>query len=315
MNRKKRRQKTEPRPKKQIGWWVLWAFGMVVALVTMGLLLARLYPGIWATLSKERVAMLIGMGVALVAVIVLLAIGGASLGWTGFGDKTLWEWVQLLSSLAMPIVLAIAGFWFTTQQEKSGRKIEEQRAYDVALQAYVDQMSTLLIAKDLRSATEDNATEDTKEAQTVARARTVAVLGSLGPDLGQGPNRKRTIIKFLHEASLIDKDNPVIRLEEANLGGADLNYAILPDARLPFVFLNGANLERANLQDADLGGATLTDANLSNTNLNNANLTFANLSSANLDRVDRIGARFFEPPGAPISAKALRERILSGDCS
>src|SRR3712207_6194060 len=262
MNRKKRRQKTEPRPKKQIGWWVFWVFGMVVALVTMGLLLARLYPGIWATLTRERVAMLIGMGVALVAVIVLLAIGGASLGWTGFGDKTLWEWVQLLSSLAMPIVLAIAGFWFTTQQEKSGRKIEEQRAYDAALQAYVDQMSTLLIAKDLRSATEDNATEDTKEAQTVARARTLAVLGSLEPDLGQGPDRKRTIIKFLREASLIDKDNPVIRLEEPGRRGADLNYANLTDARLPFVFLNDANLERANLQDADLGGATLTDANL-----------------------------------------------------
>jgi len=30
--------------------------------------------------------------------------------WTGFGEKKLWDWLQLLSALAIPVVLAAAGF-------------------------------------------------------------------------------------------------------------------------------------------------------------------------------------------------------------
>jgi hypothetical protein len=83
-------QEKKPRPWRPTNRQALWAIGLVVALVTITLLVADLYPDIWQALSRER-AMLIGMSVALVAVIVLLAMGGASLGWTGFADKTLWE--------------------------------------------------------------------------------------------------------------------------------------------------------------------------------------------------------------------------------
>ena len=36
--------------------------------------------------------------------------------WTDFGEKTLWDWLQLLSALAIPVVLAVAGFSFTAWQ-------------------------------------------------------------------------------------------------------------------------------------------------------------------------------------------------------
>jgi hypothetical protein len=126
MGRKKRARTGKLGPEKEPRLWrptnrqVLWAIGLVVALVTITLLVVQLYPSLWEDLSRERVAMFIGIGVALVVVIFLLAIGGASLGWTGFGDKTLWDWVQLLSALTIPLVLAIAGFWFTSK--KSGNK-------------------------------------------------------------------------------------------------------------------------------------------------------------------------------------------------
>jgi len=66
--------------------------------------------------------------------------------WTGFGGKTLWDWLQLLSALAIPIVLALAALWFSTQQDRrqetledqraeSARRIEEVRAQDAALEA------------------------------------------------------------------------------------------------------------------------------------------------------------------------------------
>jgi serine phosphatase RsbU (regulator of sigma subunit) len=76
-----------------------------------------------------------------------------SWAWTGFADKTLWDWLQLLSALAIPVVLAAAGFWFTTQQEthqqaieekraQAEQELEEQRAQDAALQAFLDQMGS-----------------------------------------------------------------------------------------------------------------------------------------------------------------------------
>ena len=52
---------------------------------------------------------------------------------------------------------------------------QEQRAQDPALQAYLDQMSTLLLEKDLRNSEEDS------EVRTLARARTLTVLERLDP--------------------------------------------------------------------------------------------------------------------------------------
>src|SRR5215216_2417293 len=95
-----------------------------------------------------------------------------------FGGQTVWDWLHLLSALAIPVVLAAAGLWFTAQQDqrqqdiegqraKQAQKIEdqrakaeralaEQRAQDEALQAYLTQMSTLLLEKDLRESPEDS---------------------------------------------------------------------------------------------------------------------------------------------------------------
>ena len=251
--------------------------------------------------TDNRVALYVTRTVAvLVGIVALwpLISKGYEYPWTGFGQaslpkenekeeirrsKTLWDWLELL---IVPAVLALGGVWFAAQQDVRQQAIEEQRAYDAALQAYLDQMSTLVLANNLRSSTEDNATEDSKDARALARARTLAVLGSLGPDLGQGPNRKRTVMEFLYEASLIDKDNLIIRLDTANLENADLDYLNLENAYLPLVYLNGANLDHADLEDADLGGADLSGAYLADANLSNASLSSAILNDANLSRAD-----------------------------
>ena len=44
---------------------------------------------------------------------------------SGFGDKTLWDLLQLL---IVPLALAVIGFWFTSQQEARQHEIEDQRA-------------------------------------------------------------------------------------------------------------------------------------------------------------------------------------------
>jgi len=217
--------------------------------------------------------------VALTVIIVLLALGGASLGWTGFSDKKLWHWLELLGTLAIPVVLAVAGFWFTAQQDARQQKIEDrrakaeqelaaQRAQDEALQTYLGQVGTLLLKEDLRSA------EAGSEVRTLARARTLTVLGRLGPD------RKRTVIEFLYEASLINGDNPAIPLNNANLSGIDLSSRYLKDRRITGdPNLEGINLRGADLSEADLRWAYLYDAKLFRADLREADLSGANINN------------------------------------
>ena len=53
------------------------------------------------------------------------------------------------------------------------RELAEQQAQNDSLQTYLDQMGMLLLEKDLRSSKEDS------EVRTLARARTLTVLGRL----------------------------------------------------------------------------------------------------------------------------------------
>jgi hypothetical protein len=189
--------------------------------------------------------------------------------WTDFGEKTLWDWLQLLSALAIPVVLAVAGFWFTAwqgerqqaiedQRAKVERDIEDHRAQDTALQAYLDQMTELILEKHLRDSKEES------ELRTLARARTLTVLGRLGPD------RKRSVIQFLYESHLIQKGDAIVDLENADLSEADLRLDNLSHADLSHADLTGATLSDANLKEADLSGATLLEADLRGAELSGA---------------------------------------------
>jgi uncharacterized protein YjbI with pentapeptide repeats len=242
--------------------------------------------------------------------------------WTEFGEKKLWDWVQLLSALAIPIVLAVAGFWFTAHQEAHQQDIEkrraeaeldleEQRAQDTALQAYLDQMSALMLEEDLRGS------EEGGEARTLARARTLTVLGRLDP------RRKRSAVQFLYESSLIDKADPIVDLSNADLSSvnlrlkdlseADLSEVDLSEADLSNAHLDGANLSNAVLRDADLPSADLSEADLTHADLSDANLSSATLSDtdmsiANLNGTDLSGAILH---GADLSGASLIEADLS----
>jgi uncharacterized protein YjbI with pentapeptide repeats len=209
--------------------------------------------------------------------------------WTDFGEKKLWDWLQLLSALAIPIVLAGAGFWFSAQQDSRQQAIEDQRAQDVALQAYLDQMGALMLEENLRDSERDS------EPRTLARARTVTVLGRLDP------KRKRSAVQFLYESSLIDKANPVVDLSNADLSSVDLHLKELIDADLDEVDLSEADLSGADLSGATLANAILSDADLRdadirdhaslvNADLSDADLRDADLTDANLTFADLRGA-------------------------
>ena len=121
--------------------------------------------------------------------------------WTGFGDETVFEWLKLLVAALIPLAI----FWFTHQQTTQQQDIENQRAEDEALQAYLDEMSHLILEKNLSDS------EEGSPVRVLARARTVSVLESL-----DDPQRKRTVLLFLDQSELIHKDDPVVSLAFAD---------------------------------------------------------------------------------------------------
>jgi hypothetical protein len=264
----------------------------------------------------ELVVAVIVLAIVVFWLLVTLSPSVSWPAWTGFVDfttpksdafdyhpaRTLWDWLGLL---VVPAVLVIGGYFFTRSERASDnaiaerriaedrkiaeeqriedRRREDDRIRDALLREYLDRMSDLLITHELGSSKEG------EPQRLVARARTVTVLNALGEDGA----RKGNIVRFLYEAKLLNKDNPVVNLKEADLRHADLTG----------VNLSGVNLSWANLGGADLGGAHLSGADLRGVNLSEAHLIEAYLIDAQLSRAD-LG-------GADLSRARLSEADLS----
>jgi uncharacterized protein YjbI with pentapeptide repeats len=211
---------------------------------------------------------------------------------------TVRNWLELL---IVPLALAVIGFWFAMQQNarqqaiedqraKAERKLERERTQNAELQAYLDQMTNLLLERNLRESEADS------EVRLLAQARTLTVLRAI--DTGG----KTEVMRFLVDVDLVQRiegRDPLIELDGtdiegvklgdptpylvdagANLRGADLGRADLREAYLLGVNLADAHLNGANLSDADLRSVNLSDADLRSVNLSRANLSGANLSGA-----------------------------------
>jgi uncharacterized protein YjbI with pentapeptide repeats len=232
--------------------------------------------------------------------------------------KSLWEFLDLL---IVPMALAIIGFGFTAQQQarqtqiekqrdERAQAVEEQRAQNAALQAYLDQMNHLMLEKDLLIS------EEGDTVFTLAQARTTTGITQLDGEHNQAMTR------FLHDSGLLRE--PAL-LAKAGLEDAELPKAVLQNANLAGTNLKGANLAAAVLINADFstektGGedihsitADLTKADLSNAALQGANLAGcqlkeATLTDATLQSADLSSASL---QGADLSHAALQGADLS----
>ena len=221
----------------------------------------------------NRLRLLIFVGAVLFAVLVCAGYL-FEWDWTGFtaqngSTKTLWDWLQLLGLLAIPATIGIGAWVFFSRlvQLREAEQIDNQR--EEALQTYINSMLELLLVNDLRHSSEDD------EVRKIARVRTATALRKLDPV------RKASVLHFLQETDLMNKDTRIVELVGADLSGARLNG----------VNLNGIRLSEANLSKANLNGAWLSDANLSGANLrgtylNDADLRGADLSKANLNEAN-----------------------------
>ncbi len=201
------------------------------------------------------------------------------------------------------------GINLAQQDAEQKQEIEDQQRQETLIQTYFDDMGELLLNNEqpLRKA------QPTDDVSILAGAKTLSVLDELNP------RRKTSVVHFLLDAKLIQKDAPIVKLARAdlsdvdlsgvnlgasdlsganlmnadlrgaNLSGAKLDTTYLSGADLGGVRLNGASLLIASLRDADLSGADLSGANLSGALLTRANLKDARLNGADLSYTDLSG--------------------------
>jgi uncharacterized protein YjbI with pentapeptide repeats len=201
--------------------------------------------------------------------------------------KTLWDWLQLLGVLAIPIVVAVGTAVFTTRQTKISETnrqqqhdteilIAENQQQEEFLRTYFDKMSELLLNKELGT---------NPNTQSIVRARTLAALHILNTE------RKAIILRFLYDSDLLQYVKGFLYL--LDLSNTDLNRIDLSFANLSFANLSGADLSGAHLSGADLSKADLSKAHLFQADLSGAHLREANLSGAHLSGADLSGAHLF----------------------
>jgi uncharacterized protein YjbI with pentapeptide repeats len=289
-------------PEQPVSW-----FRRIILIVVVSGVLAVLAALAWPTIEKP-----LGLAAGSLSRFWVAIIVPATFSVTCFliyfvAKKSLWDFLDLL---IVPLALAIIGLGFTAQQQARQTQIEEQRAQNAALQAYLDQMNPLFLEKGLLDS------EEGDTVFTLAKARTTTVLAQLDGEHNQA------VTRFLSDAGLLRE--PAL-LAKADLPDAKLHKAVLQNANLAGTYLKGANLTdavlinavfstkekvgestqvtTADLPKADLSRAALQGANLSGCLLEEATLTYATLQSANLRGADL--------QGADLSHAALQDADLS----
>jgi glycogen synthase len=223
--------------------------------------------------TRQQVLWAIRIIIVLVVLLSILTLIGSEF------NKPLWSWLQLLIVPAtITVVGAAVGAWFT-----------QQRARETVLQTYLDKMTELITDKQLHD--HEFPYHPTR---VTARARTLATLLQLDGD------RKKSVVQFLYEVQLINKNKKhlsghefeprIVGLSGADLTNANLRYLTLQEAALDGALLGNADLRNAQLSRIDLGGAFLSAADLRSADLTGASLRNAHLGGASLSAADLRGA-------------------------
>src|SRR5947209_3458481 len=123
---------------------------------------------------------------------------------TGFEDKSLWDKLNVLGTLAIPLIIALATIGFgllqvhlTELQHQNDIQLADDQQQEATLKAYLDDMTTLLLDKKLGSQ-DQGALTASAQAAVIARAKTLTALRRL-----TNPQRKATVVQFLYQSQLI----------------------------------------------------------------------------------------------------------------
>jgi Pentapeptide repeats (8 copies) len=136
------------------------------------------------------------------------------------------------------------------QRAKAERELAEHRAQDEALQAYLDQMSQLMLDRKLLDA------DQGAPVYPLAQARTSTIILRLDAE------HNESVTRFLIDSGLaVSSEASSARiLRGITLSHATLSDAVLDQADLSYADLSGADLNQAGLSGADLRRANLRGA-------------------------------------------------------
>lgn len=195
---------------------------------------------------------------------------------TGSGDKTFWDFLQLL---IVPGTLVILSFLLQYYAKKQDDFRADDKTRQETLVTYLNQMADSLGGSLLNA-------KSTDAKFLIAQVRTVTALQSLSPD------RQHLIIQFLNAAKPDKNSTWKGLLEGARLYKADLRKSDFSGAPFSGIILNSATLIKANFRYATLSNADLAYANLSEADLSHSVLNSAKLHATILDNTDFTGADF-----------------------
>ncbi len=80
-------------------------------------------------------------------------------------SKSLWDWLQLLAVLAIPIVVPLGAAWYTSRQEKVRDRENSDNQRETLLLSYIDKMSELMLVRHLQHSRPE------QEASKIARVK------------------------------------------------------------------------------------------------------------------------------------------------
>ncbi|MDJ0682167.1 MAG: pentapeptide repeat-containing protein [Xenococcaceae cyanobacterium MO_167.B52] len=235
--------------------------------------------------------------------------------------KTVWDWLELSSRLAIPILLAVFAYQLQKRDKEKDkgeqiRREDEQKAQaqlereltqdnlaEEATQKYLDNMAQLLLNEEYREQL-----FPTKEQESILFLRICLLKLAIKLRLHSLMRYVFSIVEYSQEnieELFPTKDNPVrdlartqtitiLRRLESDEIRQDRIIHFLRDAELyQFIFEN-ANLSGINLQEASLSDANLQEASLSRANLQKASLLGANLQKSFLSRANLQEANLWD---------------------
>src|ERR671921_753777 len=248
---------------------------VLIAILTVDLLVMYYggYLSSWRLLTQPS-----GIFWAIVGLIALIALVGSAYEkiFSPGVRRTISRNAPLVSALIAllgVLIAQIVNTHLTRTTQENQQLLDQEARQNSELQSYLSTVGELPSNSD-------------PAADTAAQAQTLTVL----PDLDS--EQKRTVMQFLYQADLINKDNPRISLFYADLTSANLKGTDAQENKfvLDNAYLRGVNLGDADLEYISMKGVNLHPARLVNTNLSNADLSDADLVHAYLANVDLSGA-------------------------
>jgi uncharacterized protein YjbI with pentapeptide repeats len=228
--------------------------------------------------------------IALIIVIILLFINFTEHKWSGFANKQLWNWLELL---IIPVILAFGGLSIQSQQAKKQEDENTKKAQQESLKKYYQNVINLVDIRQEKkdfdkeniylSLTDKLNQEQYREEKKALESFTRLIFSEING------SQKRQVIEFLYGLGLIkcseNKDktlncNDALSLNKVDIRNANLSYLSLPNASFKGAYLNNANLSNSNLELVNFENASLEDVNLELARLSNINFANANFGTS-----------------------------------